>query len=258
MRRPRFGDELPKTLEAHSGAVIFGGPQSANDDDEIVKREIDWIGVPLKEKKPFLGICLGAQMLAKQLGARVYKHADGHAEVGYYPIRPTAEAAPSARTGRSTSINGIARASTCRKGLDAGRGRFVSGAGIQLRRHRLCAAIPHGRDSRHDVPMDMRGHERMTLPTPSRAKPIRGRLMHDPACRAWLSEFIDHWLKAPEPARGRKGEGYDAQDCPAQDFAAEARARQRWRRSAPGGIEGFDPAEGWGLIASIRLASWCR
>ena len=91
VRRPRFGDDLPKTLEAHSGAVIFGGPQSANDDDEIVKREIDWIGVPLKEKKPFLGICLGAQMLAKQLGARVYKHADGHAEVGYYPIRPTAE-----------------------------------------------------------------------------------------------------------------------------------------------------------------------
>ena len=39
VRRPRFGDDLPKTLEAHSGAVIFGGPQSANDDDEIVKRE---------------------------------------------------------------------------------------------------------------------------------------------------------------------------------------------------------------------------
>ena len=45
VRRPRFGDDLPKTLDEHSGAVIFGGPQSANDDDEIVKREIDWIGV---------------------------------------------------------------------------------------------------------------------------------------------------------------------------------------------------------------------
>ena len=90
VRRPRFGDDLPRTLKEHSGAVIFGGPQSANDDDEIVKREIDWIGVALKEKKPYLGICLGAQMLAKHLGARVYKHADGHAEVGYYPIRPTA------------------------------------------------------------------------------------------------------------------------------------------------------------------------
>ena len=90
VRRPRFGDELPKTLDGHTGAVIFGGPQSANDDDEIVKREIEWIGIPLKEKKPFLGICLGAQMLAKQLGARVYKHPDSHAEIGYYPIKPTA------------------------------------------------------------------------------------------------------------------------------------------------------------------------
>src|SRR5580765_4602496 len=46
-----------------------------------------------------------------------------------------------------------------------------------------------------------RGHERMTLPN---AKPrelhFEGRLMHDPACRAWLSEFIDHWLKPPTPA----------------------------------------------------------
>ena len=42
-----------------------------------------------------------------------------------------------------------------------------------------------------------RGHERMTLPN---AKPreshFEGRLMHDPACRAWLYEFIDHWLKS--------------------------------------------------------------
>jgi len=51
-----------------------------------------------------------------------------------------------------------------------------------------------------------RGHERMMLPN---AKPreshFEGRLMHDPACRAWLSEFIDHWLKAPELAKAANG-----------------------------------------------------
>ena len=62
---------------------------SANDTDDFIRREIDWLDVPLKEKKPFLGICLGAQMLAHHLGSRVYQHPDGHAEVGYYPIRPT-------------------------------------------------------------------------------------------------------------------------------------------------------------------------
>ena len=62
---------LPETLENHAGAVIFGGPQSANDKDDFIRREIDWLKVPLKEKKPYLGICLGAQMLAQQLGAKV-------------------------------------------------------------------------------------------------------------------------------------------------------------------------------------------
>src|ERR1700751_898329 len=89
IRRPRFGDALPETLDGHAGAVIFGGPMSANDPDEFVRREIDWIAVPLMEQRPFLGICLGAQMLAKQLGARVAPHAGGRVEMGYYPIRPT-------------------------------------------------------------------------------------------------------------------------------------------------------------------------
>src|SRR5262245_42887399 len=92
IRRPRLGDALPDTLEHHAGAVIFGGPQSANDADEFVRREVEWIGVPLKEKKPFLGICLGAQMLAKHLGARVFPHPEGKAEVGYYPLRVTDDA----------------------------------------------------------------------------------------------------------------------------------------------------------------------
>ena len=89
VRRPRFGDPLPETMAGHAGAIIFGGPMSANDTVDFIRREIDWLRVPLKEQKPFLGICLGAQMLAHHLGSRVYRHPDGHAEVGYYPIRPT-------------------------------------------------------------------------------------------------------------------------------------------------------------------------
>ena len=90
IRRPRFGDPLPTTMAEHAGAVIFGGPQSANDPDDFIKAEIDFIGVPLRENKPYLGICLGAQMLAKHLGERVAPHPEGKAEVGYYPIKPTA------------------------------------------------------------------------------------------------------------------------------------------------------------------------
>src|SRR5438093_10894635 len=55
IRRPRFGDPLPETLGGHAGAVVFGGPMSVNDPDDFVRREIDWIAVPLREQRPFLG-----------------------------------------------------------------------------------------------------------------------------------------------------------------------------------------------------------
>ena len=92
IRRPRFGDPLPKTLEHHAGAVIFGGPMSANDTDDYVKMEIDWIGVALKEQKPFLGICLGAQMLAIHLGAQVGFDPQERVGIGYHPVKPLAPA----------------------------------------------------------------------------------------------------------------------------------------------------------------------
>ena len=45
----------------------------------------------LQSEKPFLGICLGAQILANSLGAKVDLHPDGFVEAGYYRIEPTAE-----------------------------------------------------------------------------------------------------------------------------------------------------------------------
>jgi len=89
MRRPRYGDPLPGTLAGYDGVVIFGGPMSANDPDEWVRREIDFVGLALKENKPLLGICLGAQMIARHLGERVGPHVEGVAELGYYPIEAT-------------------------------------------------------------------------------------------------------------------------------------------------------------------------
>ncbi len=89
IRKPRFGDPLPDTLDQHAGAVIFGGPMSANDKDDFIRHETAWIDVALREERPFLGVCLGAQMLARNLGADVYFDRGSHAEIGYYEIKPT-------------------------------------------------------------------------------------------------------------------------------------------------------------------------
>ena len=80
---------MPDTLEGdYAAAIMFGGPMSANDKDDFIRYEKDWIQLPLKEDIPFLGICLGAQLLACSIGGSI--KVKDPVELGYYPIRPTA------------------------------------------------------------------------------------------------------------------------------------------------------------------------
>tara|TARA_A100001037_G_scaffold114311_1_gene104135 strand:- start:525 stop:1274 length:750 start_codon:yes stop_codon:yes gene_type:complete len=94
IRRPSGGDRLPETMDEHVGAVIFGGPMSANDETDFIRAEIDWISTVLESDKPFLGICLGGQLLTRALGARVSTHPENLTEVGYYAVHPTEAGAP--------------------------------------------------------------------------------------------------------------------------------------------------------------------
>ena len=89
--RPPLGDRLPEDLSKYSAIVIFGGPMSVNDDDQFIKDEIEWMEKVIKSKIPFLGICLGAQILAKYLGCDVVKNENDLAEIGFYEIKPVGE-----------------------------------------------------------------------------------------------------------------------------------------------------------------------
>jgi GMP synthase (glutamine-hydrolysing) len=72
LRRPPLGEALPNNLKDYSGVVIFGGPMSANDPDAFIGEEIKLIERTLKAETPFLGLCLGAQLLCRAMGTRVY------------------------------------------------------------------------------------------------------------------------------------------------------------------------------------------
>ena len=91
-RCPNLGCELPSDLSPYRACVVFGGPQSANDDHlPGIRAELDWLErVALPGDRPVLGICLGAQMIARVLGAKVGPHPDGLVEIGYHTIHPTA------------------------------------------------------------------------------------------------------------------------------------------------------------------------
>ena len=86
IRRPCQGDPLPTTMDEHAAVVIFGGPMGVYECEEhpFLRVELDWISLALESGKPFLGICLGCQMLAHALGGKVWRHPKGLHEVGYF------------------------------------------------------------------------------------------------------------------------------------------------------------------------------
>ena len=195
VRRPRFGDRLPDTMSEHAAGVIFGGPMSANDQDDFIRQETEWIGVPLKECKPFLGICLGAQMCARYLGGRVFRHPEGRAEIGYYPIRPT-----------EAGLAVVDVWPECvyqwhREGFDLPAGAELLAEGdmfeVQAIRYDRAFALQFHPDVTHAMMhrWTTRGHERMALPG---AKPreahFADRAVYDYSARAWLTVFLEHWL----------------------------------------------------------------
>lgn len=201
IRRPRFGDPLPDTMDQHAGAIIFGGPMSANDGDDYIKREIDWIGVPLKEQRPYLGICLGAQMMARHLGARVSTHPEGKVEVGYYPIRPTA-------AGHALCPEWPAQVYQWHKEgfeLPAGCELLAEGGDFPIQAMRCGTGF--GIQFHPDITYAMmhrwtvRAHERLTSPgAQTRADHFAARLVHDPAEHRWLRSFLLSWLAEEEAA----------------------------------------------------------
>lgn len=89
---PLQGDTLPSP-ETVSAAVIFGGSMSVNDSDKLppLRMEMDWIHAFVNMDKPYLGICLGAQLLARSFGGSVAHHHSKLVEIGYYHIYPTVE-----------------------------------------------------------------------------------------------------------------------------------------------------------------------
>jgi GMP synthase-like glutamine amidotransferase len=84
------GDELPDWHDVDL-VLAMGGPMGANDEAEHpwLAREKQWIAGAVRDGKPYLGVCLGSQLLAASLGAQV--RAGPAPEVGVLPVALTAD-----------------------------------------------------------------------------------------------------------------------------------------------------------------------
>ena len=92
--RVHEGEAVPASIGGHAGLVVMGGPMSAYDGTPSLEAEKRLILDAIATGRPVLGVCLGAQLLASALGAKVAP--SGRKEIGWLPVRMKAGAADDA------------------------------------------------------------------------------------------------------------------------------------------------------------------
>lgn len=87
-----YEDNKLPFVELFDLLIVMGGPMGVYDESQYpwMKKEKELIAKAIDKNKKVLGICLGAQLIADVLGAKVYKNKEK--EIGWLPLELTEEA----------------------------------------------------------------------------------------------------------------------------------------------------------------------
>jgi GMP synthase (glutamine-hydrolysing) len=195
------GDPLPPSLDHYSAALVFGGPMSANDDHlPFIRQELDWIPQVLAAQKPYLGICLGAQLLARTLGAKVAPHPDGLREIGYYPIVPTS-------LGRSVLPQPMVVYQWHQEGFELPHGAHLLAKGCAFHHQAFAYRRAYGLQFHPEITTVMVNHwttegaDQLICPgAQGRAHHISHHRLYRQSVEQWLRRFLAQWLATPTQA----------------------------------------------------------
>ncbi|WP_162912886.1 glutamine amidotransferase-related protein [Rhodospirillaceae bacterium SYSU D60014] len=198
-RCPADGEGLPANPGRYAGVIVFGGVQSANDAPAtpFLTQEIDWIHDYVAAGGRYLGICLGGQLLARALGARVAPHLQGLNEIGYFPITP-------APAGRDLIPDPLHVYHWHQEGFELPEGAELLAAGKTFPNQ----AFRHGRSA-----YGFQFHPEVTPAVVRRwlesspnhltrpgAQPREMQLAYlerfDRPLHAWFDRFLDYWLRS--------------------------------------------------------------
>jgi len=196
---PNLGCNLPEDMSDYAGVVIFGGPMSANDCGTLagIKCELEWIPKVVEAGVPYLGLCLGAQLLTRAVGGKVAAHPEGRVEIGYVDIEPT-------EAGREWFPGPMKVDQWHREGMElpACCELLATNDTYPVQGFR-CGDSAFGFQFHPEVTLEMkeqwtssaRASERLVLPgAMPREQHLAEHPIHDPPLGAWIDCFLDRWL----------------------------------------------------------------